>query len=121
MKPRIRAFLLAIGAFAIGGCGFDTASDSFAPVVEITAPLTQIVRGGVAFSANVVDDTGVSRVIFLVDGVPLAEDTVAPYVTEWATTSVPNGEHTIRVEAEDIDGNRSGTSRLVIVNNQSPN
>lgn len=121
MTPRTRALVVGIGGFVLGGCGLGTATDSFAPSVDITSPLTQVVRGRVAYSANVLDDTGVSRVIFLVDGVPLFEDTVAPYVTEWDTTSVTNGDHTLRVEAEDIDGNRSSESRSVTVNNATPN
>lgn len=121
MRPRNRTLLVALGAFGVGGCGLGTATDSFAPTVDITSPLTQVVRGRVAYSANVLDDTGVSRVIFLVDGVPLAEDTVAPYVTDWVTTNSTDGPHTLRVEAEDVDGNRSSESRSVTVNNATPN
>lgn len=115
------ALWLGAGAWAVAGCGLGTGTNSFAPVVDITSPLTQVVRGRVAFSANVLDDTGVSRVLFLVDGVLLAEDSSAPFITDWDTTTSPDGEHTIRVEAEDIEGNRSAKSRVVRVNNATPN
>lgn len=119
---RTQSVLLGAVGLGLGGCGgLGPSGDSFAPVVEITSPLTQIVRGRVDFSAKVLDDTGVARVVFLVDGVPRFEDTSAPYITDWLTTAAADGPHTLRVEAEDLSGNRASVSRSVIVNNAAPN
>lgn len=104
------------------GCGLGTESDSFSPSIVITSPQTAVVRGVVDFRANVVDDTGVAQVRFYADNVLLATDTEAPYNTLWTTTiGVPDGPHTLRVEADDISGNSASASRSVTVNNAVPN
>lgn len=122
MKQWTRKVLLGAGGLALGGCGgFGTETDGSAPVVEITSPRSGSVRGRVDFSANVLDDTGVARVRFLVDGVLLFEDISAPFVTDWLTTTATDGPHTLSVDAEDVSGNRASASRSVTVNNAAPN
>lgn len=121
MKLRMRTTLLGLAVLGLG-CGFGGTTNSFPPIVDITSPLTQTVRGLVDFSANVSDDTGVAGVIFFVDGVQLATDTSAPFITTWNTTTLTDGQqYTLRVVAEDIQGNQASASRVVIVNNAAPN
>ena len=104
----------------VTACSFATEADSFGPVVVITSPNTQIVRGVAVFSADVSDDTGVARVRFLVDGVQLFEDTAAPFTTPWDTRTVADGPHLLRVEALDPSGNLGSISRSVQVSNAPP-
>jgi hypothetical protein len=53
-----------------------------------------------------VDDIGVDKVRFLIDGVLLQEVFTAPYQVTWHTNSLVDGSlHTIRVEALDVAKN----------------
>jgi len=122
VKRTIRAVMLGLVGLAGIGCGISDESDASAPLIEITSPILQTVRGNVTFSANVLDDRGVARVRFLVDGNLLLEDTEAPYVTNWDATGLAEGsQHTLRVEATDLSGNSASISKLVTVNNGAPN
>jgi hypothetical protein len=121
MKLLSRSILLGVVGGGLGGCfGLGTTTDSFAPVIDLTSPLSQQVRGRVDYSAEVFDDTGVARVRFLIDGVLLFEDKSAPYITDWLTTGFADGPHTLRVEAEDDSGNQASVTRAVTVNNAAP-
>ena len=117
----MRILRVGLIGLAVLGCGLGTDS-SFSPVITITSPLTATVRGIVDFSANVLDDTGIEEVRFYADGVLLATDTEGPYQVLWnTTTGVTDGNHTLRVEADDISGNSSSSSRVVVVSNSVPN
>jgi hypothetical protein len=112
---------IALIGLTVAGCGLGT-EESFSPVITITSPQTQTVRGIVDFSANVLDDTGIEEVRFYADGVLLATDTEGPYQVMWNTLNgVADGNHTLRVEADDISGNSSSVSRVVTVSNSVPN
>ena len=111
----------ALIGLAAAGCGLGT-EESFSPVISITSPRTQTVRGIVDFSANVLDDTGIDEVRFYADGVLLGTDSEGPYQVLWNTLEgVADGNHTLRVEADDISGNSSSVSQVVIVSNAVPN
>ena len=117
----MRILGITLIGLAAAGCGLGT-EESFSPVITITSPQTQTVRGMVDFSANVLDDTGIEEVRFYADGVLLSTDTEGPYQVLWNTLSgVADGSHTLRVEADDISGNSSSASRVVTVSNSVPN
>ncbi len=118
-RMRLVAPLLFVGGVA--GCGFGDDGDRFPPIVTITSPNTQIVRGLVTFSADVADDTGVSLVRFFVDDTMIFEDTHAPFTTEWDSTTVPDGPHLLRVRAFDPTGNGGSIGKNVTVSNLPPN
>jgi hypothetical protein len=71
----------------------------------------------VAFTATVLDDTGVKNVVFKVDDKTLFEDPLEPYETTWATNGTKNGDHLISVTAIDITGKSTTVSKSVTVAN----
>lgn len=97
--------------------------DTTAPAVSITSPTANsTVHGTQALGATATDNTAVSRVDFLVDGVTVGSATTAPYSANWNSTSVANGNHTIRARATDPNGN-VGTSADVsfaVLNDSTP-
>lgn len=112
-------FLVAPLLFA---CGFGDDGDRFPPIVTITSPSTQIVRGTVAFSADVSDDSGVIPLVrFFVGNTLLFTDDHAPFTTDWDTTTVPDGEYLLRAQALDSTGNAGSAGKLVMVSNLPPN
>ena len=119
----MKRYAFAVLAAGLGsGCGLDSTGDSSSPLIEITAPRLSVVAGNVDFSANVLDDTGVAEVRFLVDGTLLFTDTEGPYLTSWDTTvGVVEGLHTMQVQATDLSGNTASVSKQVTVNNGAPN
>ncbi|MBI4337451.1 MAG: Ig-like domain-containing protein, partial [Chloroflexi bacterium] len=98
-----------------------TTPDLTAPAVSITSPVNgTTVAGTVSVSANATDLAGVTQVRFLVDGTLLSTDTAAPYSVDWDTTSLVDGQHTVRVEAVDTPGNVGSASVTVTVDNSVP-
>jgi hypothetical protein len=91
--------------------------DSTVPTVSITAPAANAaVSGTVTISASASDTVGVSKVAFLVDGVALATDTIAPYSASWNTAALLAGSsHTITVIAYDAAGNNASATRTVTI------
>jgi poly(hydroxyalkanoate) depolymerase family esterase len=89
-----------------GGGG--TPGDTTPPTVNVTAPAHgATVSGTVTVTASASDAVGVARVELLVDGSPVATDTVAPYEFAWNSTGVSNGAHTLGARAYDAAGNQA--------------
>ena len=90
--------------------------DTTAPTVSVTGPAEGASVGqSVTVTATAADNTGVTGVQFLLDGVALgAEDTTAPYSVVWNTTTASNGPHTLSARARDAAGNLA-TSAVVNV------
>ncbi|MEO8403979.1 MAG: Ig-like domain-containing protein, partial [Chitinophagaceae bacterium] len=94
----------------------NNAPDTQAPVVSLTAPAAGTVSGTLNVTATATDNTGVSGVQFLLDGVNLgAEDVAAPYSVSWNSTTIADGNHTLTARARDAAGNIT-TSTPVVVN-----
>ncbi len=87
-----------------------------APQVAITSPTSGqsfVESSTVTINANASDADGtVSKVAFYVDGNLIAEDTSAPYTTNWTATL---GSHSIIAKATDND-NQSTTSTAISIN-----
>jgi hypothetical protein len=82
--------------------------DTTPPTVSITSPAAgSSVSGTVTISATASDDVGVTKVDFLVDGVPLSTDTTSPYSASWNTTTATNGSHTLTAKAYDAANNQT--------------
>jgi hypothetical protein len=91
-------------------------SDTTPPVVSLVEPApNSTVSGFVTLSADASDESGVRGVRFLVDGVPLAEDTEAPYATQWFASAATTGVHQLRAEATDSAGNVQLSSPIDVV------
>lgn len=99
--------------------------DATPPTISVTAPVSgAVVSNNVTLSATASDNTGgsgVSNVVFLVDGAVVGSDTASPYSITWNSQSVTNGSHTIQAVAQDVAGNSaSSTAVNVTVRNPGP-
>src|SRR5439155_147727 len=86
------------------------AADTTPPAVALTAPTSGVTASGTGFavSATATDNVGVLGVQFTLDGLNLgAEDTIAPYVISWNTTTATNGSHVLAAVARDSAGHRT--------------
>jgi len=82
-------------------------ADLTPPSVTVTTPSSgERVSGTVTVSANAHDDSGVLQVRFLIDGVSVWTDTVAPFTFAWNTLGYAQGCHSIVAEATDASSNR---------------
>ena len=85
------------------------------PALTLTSPADgAIVNGSVLLSAVIDDDVPMTRVQFLVDGLPVGAPLVAaPYSAVWDSTRASASQtHTISVRATDVQG-RSGSSATI--------
>jgi YD repeat-containing protein len=96
--------------------GGGTPPDDTTPSVQVTAPsYGATVGGAVKVRAQASDLAGVVGVQFHLDGHPLgAEDTTAPYETQWETTQSGNGSHTLTAVARDAAGNRGEAAHVPV-------
>ncbi|HUS26104.1 MAG TPA: DUF4082 domain-containing protein [Nevskiaceae bacterium] len=96
-------------------------SDSTAPTVNLTSPTNgSTVAGSVNLTASATDNTGVTKVEFLVDGVVKATVPTEPFTYKLDTTTMTNGSHTIAARAFDAAANQTKSTDLTTtVNNGS--
>jgi len=98
-------------------------NDKIPPAVRIISPQDgTTVSGFEDLSADAIDNVGVSRVDFYVDGDFVGTDATYPYSFSWDSTTVANGLRTITAVAYDETGNEStvinGENQIVVtVNN----
>lgn len=102
------------------------ANDLSAPVVSFNHPPTpnngDTVSGQVQFAVTATDDTGVSRVDFLVNGSVVGSTNVVPYSITWNSLTVPDGAASLTAAAYDASGNSTATNAVnVTVSNNSGN
>lgn len=81
--------------------------DIVAPVVTILTPVgTEPLSGTVSVRVDVVDNVGVSKVEFYIDGELKLMDTQAPWEYSFETTGMnPNQTHSIYIKGYDFAGN----------------
>jgi hypothetical protein len=98
--------------------------DVLPPLVSLTSPGFGddgldggfAVDGKVQVSASGYDDTGVSRVEFLVDGAVKTRDTSAPYAWTWDAAGLADGSvHTVTVRAYDAAGHAAEAQTKVVI------
>jgi len=112
-NPRVGA--VDIGAYEYQGT---PTTDLTNPTVSITNPTGDAeVSGTVDIIADASDDAAVSKVEFLVDGIKAGEDTSSLYSYALDTSSVSNGNHTIKVVAYDSSNNTAEQSISIYVSN----
>jgi hypothetical protein len=100
-------------------------ADTVAPTITITSPSAgSVLSNVVSITANALDNSGgsgVSNVIFLLDGTVLNNSAAAPYAFSFDTRSTQNGSHIISAQAWDFEGNRGDAPSIsVIIQNQGP-
>lgn len=92
--------LLAACGSSGGNDGVDSSPPSAppapaAPTISIATPPLDTLNRTVTLTAEVAAEAGVTRVEFLVDGTVIANLTAEPFTTEWDTSTVEDGDHTI--------------------------
>ncbi|HYM39723.1 MAG TPA: carboxypeptidase regulatory-like domain-containing protein [Thermoplasmata archaeon] len=95
-----------------------TVRDTTPPTVAFVLPAAKAnVSGTITLEATASDNVGVVRVEFLVDGVPVANVTSAPFTFPLNTAGVTNGAHTLTAVAFDAAGNSATATERVTVSN----
>ena len=100
--------------------------DTTAPEVTVNQPAeNQYAKDSVEVSGTVSDNIGAAKVIVSVDGNIVDEialnGTSAAFRTEIDTASLPEGEHTVTVQAFDQGGNPSNIeARTIVVDHTAP-
>ncbi len=79
------------------------------PVVTLTAPAGSL-KGTVTLSATVQDSLRVAKVEFFAGTTSLGVATAAPFSVSWNTTSLADGQYSIKATATDGDGNVGSSS-----------
>src|SRR4051794_21894872 len=85
------------------------------PTVSLSSPPTGTVYRTVPLTATATATAGVTRVEFLVDGASIATITATPYTTQWDTSAVGDGAHTITARVTDAN-NAVATTPAASVN-----
>ncbi len=97
-------------------------ADTTPPTVSIAAPVSgATLSATTTITATASDNVGVVGVQFLLDGVALGAEQIAPYSLSWNTTSVVNGTHTLSARARDAAGNTTVATNVTVTvsNSQS--
>jgi hypothetical protein len=90
-------------------------NDTTPPTVAVTNPVGGgSVTGAVTVQATATDDTGVTSVQFVVDGVVIGTATTAPYALTWNTTTVADGVHTVNAIGRDAAGNQATSADVAV-------
>ncbi|GEM_PF-1428171 len=88
------------------------------PTVKITNPSNgDTVSGNVSITADASDDVGVTKVEFYIDDTLKSTDTSSPYEYTWDSSSVIDGDHTIKAVAYDADGQTAQDEITVTTDN----
>jgi Papain family cysteine protease/Bacterial Ig domain len=91
--------------------------DQSVPLVTITSPVTGTsLSGNSIIQVNATDNIAVTAVTLSVNGMQIANLSVAPYNFSWNASSVANGAYSITATASDAAGNKSSHSISVTVN-----
>ena len=108
------------GNQASASIGVTVSNDNAAPAVAITNPGAGSISGSVTVAATATDDSGVTGVLFSLDGGPLGNELgSAPYEVSWDTGTVSNGSHVITAVARDAAGHTETATVTVTVANDS--
>ncbi len=98
--------------------GAPIGADTTVPNVAITAPAPNAtVNGTVTVTANAIDNNGMSKVQFQLDGVSLGNPvngTGPSYSISWNTTSAADGNHMLTAVATDTSGNFITSSGIAV-------
>jgi len=95
-------------------------TDTTPPVVSISSPKEgQRFRRKVRIQVSALDDSGISRIDLLLDGIALATEASESMNYVLKGSGLPKGEHTITFEAEDLAGNIS-TAQVTVYKGRKP-
>jgi hypothetical protein len=93
--------------------------DTTPPTISVIEPASgATVRGIQALGASAQDDIELASVTASACGSRVGTDTIAPYAIQWNTTTSPDGECSVEIEAYDLAGNVVSTRLPVIIQNR---
>jgi hypothetical protein len=94
----------------------NTAPDTTAPVVSVTAPAAAATLSGTTtVIASASDNVGVAGVQFKIDGANIgSEVTAAPFQLSWNTASSSNGSHAVTAVARDAADNTTTSAAVTV-------
>lgn len=127
------AFLAAIIIGSTSGCGgggggYGGGSNNppppppppAAPTITLEPLAFTTVNRTVPLTATVNAPAGVSRVEFLVDGAAIATVTTSPYETDWDTSAVSDGAHTVAARVTDTSSVAVTTPAVTVTVSNRP-
>jgi autotransporter-associated beta strand protein len=93
-----------------------TTTDTMAPFISIVSPATDLMTNGtvVNFIASASDKSGISNVVFSVNGVAQKTNNSPPYQFSWTVPVVGAVSYTLAATAYDNAGNSAGSSIQVV-------
>ena len=87
--------------------------DGVAPSISVAPPPNaQSLTGIVPLHADAMDDAGVLKVVWLIDGAPASIVRTPPYDFNWNTATVGLGSHAIEARAFDAAGNAASSGAI---------
>lgn len=90
------------------------------PAVTLTAPSGSL-AGTVVLSAAVIDPITIAKVDFFAGSAPIGTATTTPYTLNWDTTTVADGQLSLKATATDVDGNVGSSAAVTVtVANHAP-
>jgi len=91
------------------------------PVVTLTAPAGSL-KGTVTLTAAAQDPLRIAKIEFFANSISLGVATTAPYTVSWDTTTVADGQVSIKATATDGDGNvgSSAVKAVTVANTVTP-
>jgi predicted secreted protein len=109
-------------------CGYtaDTSRTVTAHFEDVASPTPNLTIGGgakrgtIALTSNPVDNWGIVRVDYFVDGVSKGFATTPPWSSGLDTATLPDGTRTVSVTATDRAGHTAGAQRDITVDNTPP-
>ncbi len=116
--------MAAMVALLVPAATARAAGDSTPPSVAFVSPKPNAtvsgVRQGRGCLVSAGDRSGISRVVFSVDGRRLNVERQRPWNCFWNTRPLRDGRHSLRATAYDRAGNRRSTTVSVLVRNAPP-
>ena len=113
---RILYFLILFSLFCFFSCNGDK-GDTSPPELTIISPVNgSVVNEIVSISVNALDNEEIDFVHFFVsDSVDSMIVSSAPYVFNWNTNGLDDGDYIIKVMAQDASGNASDTIQITLI------
>ena len=96
--------------------------DNTPPTVSILTPVASnaVVSGNVSVAVEASDDTGVTQVVFYVNGQTIGTDNTAPFEFTWDSTRVADGDATMTARAYDAANNSSVSAGVTVIVDNVP-
>jgi len=113
MGTEVQNYLASV---ALTSTSTSNPTDTIPPSISITSPAngSRVQPESITtITVSAIDDVGVTKVVFSVNGTLLCTDTSAPYSCQWNTPATANATYTIEAKAYDAAGNTATSSSSI--------